>query len=596
MELDIRLSDLGQDEPERLSGITLRREYFFPLPVRDLVPDLSGVSFRIRVSPHLDARSSVGLEIGGRMVTEVGVQRGGGEQYLEAVLSRETLQEVGAEHFLKVTLVANLVPTSEQTKCSALAMGMLWVEVDPESGILCVFDEDSGDWLSVARLPFTLRRGVVMRLPEEATVEMKELALRLVCWAVRTVPKVQIQFKEGGEVAGDDKVGMGGSGFDEFVFVKEKSVSGGSARIEVKSFEGIRRIYLYGADAQDCASIWAAFRKLSRHRVPGSEWARLVDSGFQPAPRRRRSVQIQKLSRDFLSFAQGIGAMERRFRFDLTSVGTNPEKVVLRIKGRHKQLQRAGSAVITVTVNDNLIFTRDLELNKTEFEYFVGIEEVFLRPQNEVRVGINYTPDMEECKSPMFLFFWQMDPECEVFFEGEGDREDPRDLLSVAQVYYSSGSFDVLMEEGVRVGEVAPFLVWLQRVNGFSELEPCLVGEVLPMRPALVVGRFVGGIPGIKEAEWDFPLYPQEELLEFTADGIRGEYFRLTTREHLGIFQLGYRGLRQPVLWATYWGEGGERALWSLGEQLARLPWYGDADIVLGDGKVPPLAMRSTEF
>lgn len=593
MEIRMTLRDLGERRAERLQGTTLQRDYFFALPVRRPMAGLSKVRFVLTASKLLQPQSTVALKVNDVLVAEMFVVPEKDFHVLEALLPAAVFEEGPAGDFLKVTLAAELAPPPGMNRCQALAAGVLWVEVQPESEFVCVFRNDDPDWLAIARLPFTLRNELGLEMEGAMEFQRVDMLLKLAAWLAYTRPQgrlASVKLPQGPGYSSPQSRGA----LDVLVLGEAKEgETGGAIRVEA---DGVRRrVVLRGSSEEDCRALWTALRRMHRHRLPGREWERLLEADTGFFAQRVNSVVVESLSPGFTGFNRGIGGLARSFTFDVALFPSPPSELLLRLVGKHKQIQRAGSASLMVFQNERLVFTQDLALESRDFDLLIPLDVRNLLGQNTVRVAVNFTPTGGECETPLFDFFWQLDAGSSLLFRGDAPVISPQSLLVASQWFYGRASYDVLLQDrGTDLPAALQAVSWLQKVNASAITEPSLAEMAQPGRPVVAVGNFEQPLPGLLPQQLDAPVVSEAAGLRFTTrDG--EDFLQIFSPGSAGIFQLAYRGLGQPVLWASSWGPDGRGALLRLMAQMADLPWFGDGDVVLGDGVTPILAMSSTD-
>lgn len=572
------LRDLETRTSERLVGTGGSRDYFFPLPVRGVeAAKVEGV-IRLGTSPLLSPESLVMVRVNDLPVTAQVLSAPGEQVEIEFVVPEEAYTKDPTSDFLKLTIQASLGIPKAATRCDALAAGTLWIEIESDSGIAVTFDSENADWLSVARLPQSLQNRIVVLLPETPTAAQQDFALKLCSWLGYVSPAAEISIAEGNEPIPQRT--------DRFRLepAREKGES-----IGIRAVGASREITLTASSTGQFANLWASLRLMDRFRLPGSSWERLAYEGGDPPASRHEQIAVGSLSPEFTSMNVGIGGMSRRFDFDLALFGERPATLRLNLGGTCKEVHRAAAATLSVFLNDYLVFTQNLEPGTTEFTHRVNLQPELLRGENRVIVALDYAPSDEECRTPLFNYFWQLDPRCSLAFEKASAVPDPESLLEAAQQFYGRNRYRVLLSSEKQLASACLAAVWLQRVNSPALIEPILATELPKSGPAMAVdmAREVAAAEGMR-----VPVAAREGALRFMI-GKRNSFFEAGSDRSIGMIQLSYQSENRPVILVDPWGTNGSVALEAMTAQVANEPWFGGGDLVLGDGTVPPLSVTS---
>ncbi len=574
----VTLRNIGITKPERLVGTEVSKEYFFPLPVRDFSAGSIEMRFVMKVSPFISPDSLVYVEIDGVESMWATLEPGRDGMVVVSKMPADWAQKPRVASTVRVAVRAVLNSTDVFNRCNQVNVNNIWIEIQPESALLATFDNRNPDWLSISRLPFTLRPEVAVRLPEKAASEQEDLALKVVSWLSFVMP------------AGD--VTWGGiPRLDEVVIEDEGS---GGPEVEVVPDGERRRIIVRASTADGCAKAWEALRMVQSIGLPGERWKEFRGGWPLAAGDPSRAIPVELLSPSFTALNMGIGSMSRGLRFDSALFGRGTADMNFRLKGIHKQVLRAGSATLRVVLNNQVVFTRDLGLETTEFDYNVPLPATLVRGDNQLDVVVHYIPSTEECEMPLFHFFWQVNPASGLVTVREPVAGKTADLVEAAQQFFGRGSYNVIVGDPAGLPATASAIAWLQKVNKTALLEPRLVSASRPEPgPVLAVGIGVEAAAAFGSS-FQPPVSLSGEGLTFRSLA-RGDLFQAATASSVGIWQIAYRGPGAPVLLLDGWGPAGMKALNDMSWQIPFAPWFGTADVLMGDGSSPALAMSTSE-
>jgi len=578
LETRISLRDLENEPGERLAGTGVSKDYFFPLPVRGVEAESITGTVLLRVSPLIGPNSLATVRANDQPVAVRVLSGESAETTLEFTVPLKSYAKSPTSDFLKLTVEAILDLPEDEDRCETLAAGSIWIEVDSDSEVRVAFESTNPDWLSVARLPQSLRHRVHLQTPAEVESPQMDLAMKVAGWLAYVRPTAEISI-------GPQTMEAAGNA-DRFVLAPAEP---GKASIEVAA-EGAGRVITISASSEaQVEEVWESFRLLDRFRVPGSRWDRLLRKGNAFPDKLQKSITAESLDPSFTARNVGIGGMSRTIDFDLALFGERPAELELNVAGRCREVHREGSATFSVFLNDILVFTDNLEPDTTEFSYQVKLRPELLRGENRVVVALDYAPSDEECRTPLFNFFWQLDPRSNLTFRDSSDLPDPDSLLEAAQQFFGRNQYAAIVPGPEDLTTACLTAVWLQRVNTPFLLEPYL-SESLPERgPAVAVGN---ASALAENGSMRLPVAAREGALRFSSP--KGDdFFQAASNDNLGIFQLAYQGPERPVLLADPWGPRGAAALGAMMYQVANEPWFGGGDLLLGNGVVPPLGVET---
>jgi hypothetical protein len=581
------LEQLGHRKPIRLSGFSFERSFYFTLPVRGLDASASRLRIDFTASPNITADSYIEVLVGDQSRGQKKVLPNQAASFeIPGIQSKES-------DFLKVTIKGTLKHATIHDRCVALSLDELWVDLLPTTVFQTRFDSQNPDWLSVSRLPLTLRARPYLFNDETWTPSQEDLALKLASW---------VAFHNPEDVYGMGSVGpiLSMLGLEDLFQFQPKP---GKVGIELKSMGMVRFITISASTAEECAKVWETLKSLQTVRAPGSSWSMLrVQVGEQENPSK---VLVNTLSSDFCETTRGMGIMSKSFGFDSVMFSRNDIAIHFRAKIKHQAIVRLGSVVASVYANGNLVYSTSPEVGTSETEVSVLLTPQVLREDNLINLEIAYYPTMEECKNPLFNFSFQVDPTASLevsdipYFVLQRD-----DLVSVARRYFGRNSYYVLLPENRKqdwFDTTLSAVSWMQRINQRALLDPTLadMGEITSRFPVLAVGDEKQRLVGMLH-ENIFPVTstPRSLVVKASDDTLLCSFDPGTS---VGFWQLIYQKpsikdvtlKSQPVIMASGWGPEGDKALLSMTRQVNETLWVNDGNIVVGDGKTPLYSFSS---
>jgi len=582
IETEISLKNIGSFTADRLSGMEIERQYLIPVPVRRLEGGEAEVRLEMTPSPFLGEDCLITVAINDEEVLTRAIPK---EEHfvLRVPVPKGPRLDPVARDFLKLSVKGALNPPKDETRCEALSSGTLWVDVEPASAVIFKFDNTNPDWTSIARLPYTVRPNVVVQPPPANAPWQRELGLRLSSWAAYIARESDLRFgfpTDAVDAAND-------------YFVVEDA-RGREPGIEVTPVGASRVIKLIGTSENDCEILWNALRVIDRRRLPGANWEVFFSKKDPYRAKQKAVVRIEALEPNFVGYNRGIGDMSRWFRFDDAMLGETLQDLTLHLEGTYRQLNRAGSAAVAVFLNDDLVFTRDLDVDSTQFDWNVTLAAKLLKGDNFVKVTVNYVPDEHECSSPFFNYYWQFGHDCSLIFKGGGGADEPKDLIEAAQLYFARHSYDVVMAADSDWKVAACGVVWLQKVNKAMLIEPTIAERISRSRPAVLLASESEPLLSENESA-GLPVSLSGRFVEFRAeDG--SDLFRVSPETSVGIWQFAKIDGTTPAVVLSPWGPAGERSLLAVSQEMVESPWVGDGDVVVGDGVMPVMTTASYEL
>jgi len=576
LETSMTLFDLDKEPSERLTGTGVSKDYFFPLPVRGIEANAITGTVRLTPSPLIGPNSLATIKVNDHPVATAVLSANMTELALHFTAPLDADPKNSTGDFFKLTVEAVLDIPENEDRCEALAAGSIWVEIDSSSEIQVAFDNTNPDWTSIARLPQSLRNNIVVQTPAEESAAQMDLALKVASWVAYVKPNAEITIAPPGADIPEDT--------DLFAIEPAEPMK---ESLSVEADGTTRTITLSASDSSQVEEIWESLLVLDRFRIPGSKWDQLLQEGEGFQTRRHKSIALESLSRSFTARNVGIGEMSRTLDFDLALFGDRPAEIELNLAGRCREVHREGAATFSVFLNDYLIFTDNIEPETTQFSYQVKLTPELLRGENRVVVSLDYSPSDEECRTPLFNFFWQVDPRSNLAYREFLDLPAPDSLLEASQQFFGRNRYAALLGSPDDLAAACLTAVWLQRVNPPAPLTPFLVDALPENGPAIAVGQSdeLSATTNMR-----LPVAARDEALRFSSPQ-GDDIFQASSNTSIGLLQLAYRGPDRPVILADPWGSAGNTALEAMMEGVANEPWFGGGDLLLGDGEVPALAV-----
>lgn len=557
------LADQGLKMPARITGYSRRSNFFFALPVRE--PDLANSVARlvVRTSPDLSNRSRLRFFAQDYPIAEI---RAEPNRTIEVSLALSSLTRLWEPNdFLKVTVQSELRDDTERSRCQVWDAEHLWVEVAPESAFRTVFNSGDPDWLSVARLPVTLRPGVALP-PASDRVQLDRL-LKVAGWLTYLRPW------DLGQTGGLDLI--------DWMNPREDG-----AAVQVRA-DGPRRVIRIATQEAS----WSTLRALSRPielRVPGSAF-----SVSGPANRDWRpldEVNLGALDSAFVQEQSGINLMVQTTRFDRALFGRDATDLELDLALRHTPVSRDGAGYVALYLNGRLLEAKPLQREAGTVAMRVLLRPPALSEDNALGLAVVYVPTSEECSNPSFFFRYQIDPASRLRVTRRSAPEKIAAVTTVAQRDFGRSKYGVILPErpSLAIKQAAlNWVRWLQRTNSAGLLEPELASPqtVGGTRPTLVLdptGDLARGSPWIDQAV----LRPGPDGWILTGPN-QTEYTMTLTQPSGFIQALPDEPSRGTILWASAFVPDGDELLAGLSRRMLSQPWAGPGNILLSLGAGP---------
>ncbi|MGC1480523.1 MAG: hypothetical protein WA771_08460 [Chthoniobacterales bacterium] len=561
------LSELGFVRAERLTGKAVERDFFFPLPSRN--PAINGSDFVLNIesSPFLSADSVVTVLVNERPVVSAAVGAGKSLE-IRAPVPADALLDDPTSQVLKLTVRARLELTGSGVPIGEIQRAKAWVDVQPSTVLRSVVESDDLDWLAVGRLPVTLGPEVAVQLPGGGGFA-DELALRAASWAAYVQPFGRVTATRSGSGVGDQIV--------------IESADEGEAGIRVSASEGGRVITMSAGSQEEADKVWALLRDLGDVPIPSDRVA-VVRAGEQES--KNALTVIRAADPAITELVRGPGDTERLFRFVPWKLGPRARDLELHVAGRISDLSGAGQIVGAAFLNGRLVHSERLDPATERFVWSVPLPVGDQEGESEVRIAMFPSESAAQ-------YFWQLEETTGIRVNeaDAGDAVTPLSLLEAAQSAFASAPYEVLASDGEKLEVAASVVIWLQRVNRSTILDPKLVAASSGEEAAVVVGSLPKSLIGIKET---LPIAEAEGRLVFrNAD--RGGALLIASDTSVGIWQLGFNLHENPVIVAAGVGLKGPTVLREVSTEIAAARWIEAGDVLIGDGRSPVLTMTTRE-
>lgn len=545
IDVERTLAEMGFVRPERLAGPAPERDFFFPLPSRDFSAGGSSFDVGVEVSPFLDPTSVVTILVNERPVAIRAVGEGG-TLTISAPVPADVKADDPTSQVLKLTVRGALALRDGEAASDEIQRATTWIDVLPATKFTCAVDPSDPDWLTATRLPATLGPRVTVRRAGTAEPFVDELALRAVTWAAHAQPFGKVTLSDESPAIGDEIV--------------VDTASDGGAGIRVVGGANGRIVTLSAADAAQADALWDELRGIP-----------LPEDELGVADRKA----IRSLDPRVGELNRGPGDTERRFSFAPALLGGSSRGLELALAGRMSDLSGVGQVVGAVFLNDRLIHSAVLDPARQTFSWVVPLPAAQLKGESEVRVAM-FPSDRAKA------YFWQLEETGEIAAVngGRGAAGEPPSLVEAAQWAFANGSYDVVLGDGGSLEVAASVVIWLQRVNRATLLDPVMRGTSKGRLPTIVIGDLPAGLSDVA------PTLP------ITSGG---GALRLPGEESLGFWQLGFTPEGSPVIVAGSSGPRGPAVLAAVSAQIAGARWIEAGDVVIGDGRSPVLTMNTRE-
>ncbi|GAB4250792.1 MAG: hypothetical protein OHK005_17880 [Candidatus Methylacidiphilales bacterium] len=557
------LADQGLKAPARITGYARRTDFFFALPVRE--PDLkaSMAKLVVRTSPELSNRSGLRFFLQEQPISEIRVEPG---RTIEVPLPLTSLARLWEpSDFLKVTVQSDLRDESDRSRCQIWDAEHLWIEIEPESSFRTVFDSSHPDWLSVARLPVTLRPGVMFPQAQDR-VQLNSL-LKLASWVTFLRPW------DPGSTGGPDSI--------EWLPPQEDATA-----VQVQADGPRRTIRVSNKDAS-----WPTLRALGRPvelRVPGTGLG--VVGPNKPEWTPLEEVNLGALNSTFIKEQSGINLMVQTLGFDRALFGRDATDLELDLALRHTPVSRDGAGYVALYLNGRLLEAKPLRREAGTVTMQVPLRPPALSEDNALGLAVVYIPTSEECSNPSFFFRYQVDSASRIRVAGRSAPEKIAAVTTVAQRDFGRSIYGVVLPEEPRtaVEQAALHWVrWLQRTNSSGLLEPVLSNSqaIGGTRPTLVIDPS-GDIA--RQGRWIERSVLRPGATGWVLTGSNQTDYSLTNVEPFGFLQaLPSEPGRGTILWASALAPNGDELLAELARRMAHQPWAGPGNVLLSDGAGP---------
>lgn len=577
VQSSVTLENLGVLRPDRLSGTTVQKDYYLPLPSRIFNAGASHVRVEIEASPLLDPRSVVGIWVNDRAVDTKRIgSTGAGPLVLEGAIPKGTRADDPSRNILKLTIkgrlrLATAAPDADLESAAA------WIDVAPESSFTCSFDDASADWLAIGRLAVTLRPQVEIVLPEGPTPSQIGLGLNLASWVAKCAPRSELHVSEG---APDAKL----VGADRFVVESEAQ---DAPQIEITADGTERTVHLRTSSDNGIGAIMDTLNALADEPLPGSSVKLAAHTEPARGVSREAGAFLRDLDAGSMSVSRGTGDTACTVHFDLAKISHGPADLEFDFGATISPVRKGAEPALDVFLNDRLIYSDTLPAGTRHFARQIPLPASQLRGNNEVTVSVAPAAGSTDA------YFWQLDSDSAVRVVAAAKAPAPLGLLDAARFFADDSGYQVWLSKSSDWRVAALSAAWLQRVNPITSLKPKLVSSMASDKPALIVGS-MGAKPPVVLT--NVPVTADEKELHIVS-GKDSSMLALAPAGGVGIWQLGTLANGTPAILVDGWGEGdkGRAAMESVSAQMAGSVWVESGDVVVGDGITPPLTFATRE-
>jgi hypothetical protein len=555
------LAELGSPRPTRISGEYAIESFYFPLPIRNISPQSSVLTFIVRTSAEVSP-AGASIEIG---VLDFPLKQEkllpGQTQQIVLKLDQLPAALLGSD-YLKVSLKTVLNPQRSEDRCAELARGNLYVDVLPESNFATEFDNQTPDWLDAGRLWVTMRSDCGIGPVDAADSIALDLYLKaasLISFWRPEIPTIRP------------------SGQDHFAVQHSPG-----AAVQVAAQGTQRQIILQAGDFKEIQQLWGMIGSLKRIPIAASsiKVGALEKSANIDPP---EVYLVDDLQPGFSAPMTGLGQLSKVFSFATGSFTDRIADFRLDLGVNCAAVSRQGSAVLLVYVNDQLIFSEPIRKEISHLDASVPLAARYLAPQNRVRCVVEYFADQEECSDPLFKFEAQFDRSSTLKVTSLGDRPRFSDLVRWSQS--NLRNYQIRWAEKpatVPVEALANFAMWLQKLQPQILLTPTL--DVNASGATIWIGPF-SAYPANLQAT--LPVNGSIQQIQIQDQQSRS-VFDVKAGSNTALLQLSKGDNPGRALLVDGFGPEFGRSFVRLARFLNEQHWSGNADVVFqGDEEFP---------